>query len=170
MLCVSGTNTITLDVNWTLFGVPCNCFWTLQIYNVAITVAYWLTFHPSSNHPRQHFIIEMLGCKIYQCLWIFHYKNVSWDDSNCVLIRKECHKNTHHDDMECHMTLNTIFSVVIFAKFGSVYFLAFWFWIDNLEKWMGWFWTNDWFSPFIGWESQLDGRCREHVLESRTTT
>ena len=80
-------------------------------------------------------------------------QNVSWDDSNCVLICKKCHKNTYHDDMKCHMTLNTIF---IFAKFGLVYFLEFWFWVGNLEKWMGWFWTNSWFSPFIGWKSQLD--------------
>jgi len=93
-------------------------------------------FHPSFNHPRQHFIIEMLGCKIYQCLWIFHYKNVSWDDSNCVLIRKECHKNTYHDDMKWHMTLNTIFSVVIFAKFGSVYLLAIGF--ESV------IWKNEW--------------------------
>lgn len=67
----------------------------------------------------------MLRCKIYQYLWMFPYKNVCWDDSICDLIRKKCHKDTYHDDMNNHMTLNTISNLVIAAKFGSVCFIEF---------------------------------------------
>ena len=37
-------------------------------------------------------------------------------DSICSLVNKECHPKSYHSDIKYHMTLNIIFSVVIFIK------------------------------------------------------
>ena len=36
---------------------------------------------------------------------------VSWDGNICEVVHKECNYKSCHNDIECHMTLNIIFSV-----------------------------------------------------------
>ena len=38
---------------------------------------------------------------------------VSWDDNTCKLVHEKCHYKCYHNDISSHMTINTIFSVVI---------------------------------------------------------
>ena len=42
---------IGLDVNLTLFVIPCNIFWRLKIYSVTIIVTNQMIFHPNFSHP-----------------------------------------------------------------------------------------------------------------------
>ena len=56
----------TLNVNPTLFAIPCNYFGGSQIYNVARTVIHQVNFHSNFNHPWQYFITrwwqKKVGC------------------------------------------------------------------------------------------------------------
>ena len=47
--------------------------------------------------------------------WHLDELRVSWDDSICELIHKKCH--SYHIAIKYHVTLNTIFSVVMSGKF-----------------------------------------------------
>ena len=46
-----GIVSLTLNVNPTLFVIPCNIFWGFIDYNVAIIITYQVIFHPNLNHP-----------------------------------------------------------------------------------------------------------------------
>jgi hypothetical protein len=37
---------------------------------------------------------------------------IIWDNNICELIHEKCHKEGYHNDLEDHMTLNTIFIVI----------------------------------------------------------
>ena len=45
-------------------------------------------------------------------LW-FQELNISWDDNSCQVIDKNYHKINYHRDINYHMTLHTMFSVVM---------------------------------------------------------
>ena len=66
-------------------------------------------FHQTSITHDNIIIIEIWHAK--------HTKSgrtkVSWDDSICKLIHTKCHYKRYHNNIKYHVTLNTIFSVVI---------------------------------------------------------
>jgi hypothetical protein len=54
----------TLNVNPTLFVIPCEMFGGLCVYSVAIVVTYHAIFHPSFIHPWLYFITSCWQEKI----------------------------------------------------------------------------------------------------------
>ena len=93
----------TLNVNPTLFVIPCNFFGRLQIYNVAITITYKV--HPNFNHPWPYFITSCWHDKRRWDLGQWMNSSII-HDSICKPIHTKCHPKSYDSDTKHRMTLN----------------------------------------------------------------
>ena len=100
----------TLNVNPTLFVIPCkfygdNRFTMLQL--LSLTKRF---FYPNLNHPWQYFIRSWSQEKIGFGQWM---NSSIIHDNICSLSQKKYHPKNNHTEIQYHITLNIIFSVLL---------------------------------------------------------
>ena len=109
--CKPSIVTLTLNVNPTLFVIPCNFLGDYGFpFLQCMSLTKWFfiqisTFHMSIS--SQVADERMWGCGQWMNSSIIY-------DNICKLIHKNCHPNSYHSDIKYHMTLNFIFSVVTY--------------------------------------------------------
>ena len=113
------TNT---NANLTLLVIPCYFLGEVWIFNIAITVTYYVDFHPNFKNPRQDFITKITKLRFNN--WHDLIQILVIHDNSCKLIHKKCHYRIYHSDKKCPMKIFTLVSVVLHFLWTSSMFLA----------------------------------------------
>ena len=115
----------TLNVNPTLFVIPCknfghSRFTVLQL----LSLTKWFCIQISIIHDN---ISSQVAHK-EKVGFLGQWMNSSIiHDTNCSLIHKKCHLKSYHSDIDYHMALNIIFSVLHkFCNSWDKYLLGAW--------------------------------------------
>ena len=97
--------------NLTLYVIP--CFLKLNIIDIICSNCCHLVSDFSSKFQSSTTIFHHINVKMLNIC-----TEVSWDDSICKIIHKKCHWKSYHNVIKCHMTLDTILSVVFESCFS----------------------------------------------------
>ena len=63
----------TVNVNPTLYIIPCRNIWTLQTYIIIKIVTYYVVFHPNFNQPWQYLITSLTHATCWRFNFIYEW-------------------------------------------------------------------------------------------------
>ena len=113
---ICGILSLTLNVNPTLYVITYNFSWGLKIYGVAIIVTHQVIFHQNQTYPWQRFVTSCWQEKVgfWANGWTHPPSMTIFVNS---FVRSIYHPKSSYSDIKYHMTLNVMYSVVVFAIF-----------------------------------------------------